>query len=187
VKIGCHVSNGEPLAEAAARGADLALRSVVSELAEGLTLTADPATNSLIIQASQEAYVTLIQVIEKLDIHLVTEIDEALRFEDEGDSLLVGAGVRAGADTHRRFQVVARMDELQLGVPEQPIVQVLMHRQELIHGGNGGRVDGSWLLDERGSENPLRPGCCSAEECGQHRQHGQRQCGCDRRDEPHGM
>ena len=60
-----------PAAGGGARGAAAsqaqALRSVVSELSEGITMTADPATNSLIIQASQEAFNTLVQVIDKLD------------------------------------------------------------------------------------------------------------------------
>ena len=41
-----------------------ALRTVVEGLAEGITVTADPATNALVIQASQEGYATIAGVIE---------------------------------------------------------------------------------------------------------------------------
>ncbi len=67
------------------------LRSVVTPLAEGLTVTADPATNALVIQASKEAYETLRQVIEKLDVSRPQVLVEALIVEvDVTDSLLLG-------------------------------------------------------------------------------------------------
>jgi len=59
-------------------GAGTQLRSVVTSLAEGVTLTADPGTNSLVIQASKEAYETLRRVIEKLDIQRPQVLVEAL-------------------------------------------------------------------------------------------------------------
>ncbi len=55
-----------------------ALRAAVTELAEGITVTADPGTNSLVIQASQEGFATLSQVIEKLDIPRPQVLVEAL-------------------------------------------------------------------------------------------------------------
>jgi general secretion pathway protein D len=59
-----------------------ALRSVVTPLADGqINLSADPATNSLVIQASKEAYETLQQVIEKLDIARPQVLVEALIME----------------------------------------------------------------------------------------------------------
>lgn len=59
-----------------------ALRSVITPLSEGaINLSADPATNSLVIQASKEAYETLIQVIEKLDIPRPQVLVEALIME----------------------------------------------------------------------------------------------------------
>ncbi|MCH7868443.1 MAG: type II secretion system secretin GspD [Myxococcales bacterium] len=65
-----------------AGAAPQALRSVVTPLAEGqIRLSADPATNSLVIQASKEAYETLIQVIEKLDIPRPQVLVEALIME----------------------------------------------------------------------------------------------------------
>jgi general secretion pathway protein D len=66
---------------AGAAGAGAALRSAVTELAEGITLTADPGTNSLVIQASKEAYETLRRVIEKLDIQRPQVLVEALIME----------------------------------------------------------------------------------------------------------
>ncbi len=57
------------------------LRSVVTPLADGVTITADPATNALVIQASKEAYETLLQVIEQLDISRPQVLVEALIVE----------------------------------------------------------------------------------------------------------
>ncbi len=58
-----------------------ALRSQVTELSEGVTITADAATNSLVIQASKEAYETLVGVIEQLDIERPQVLVEALILE----------------------------------------------------------------------------------------------------------
>jgi general secretion pathway protein D len=58
-----------------------ALRSVITELAEGVTVTADPATNSLVIQASKEAYETVAEVIGQLDIVRPQVLVEALIME----------------------------------------------------------------------------------------------------------
>ncbi len=59
-----------------------ALRSVVTPLAEGqVSLSADPATNALVIQASKEAYETLSQVIAKLDVARPQVLVEALIME----------------------------------------------------------------------------------------------------------
>jgi len=68
-----------------------ALRSVVTELAEGITVTADPGTNSLVIQASQEGFSTLSQVIAQLDIARRQVLVEALILEvDVTDSQQLG-------------------------------------------------------------------------------------------------
>ncbi len=58
-----------------------ALRAAISELSEGVTVTADPPTNSLVIQASKEGYDTLSQVIEQLDIQRPQVLVEALIME----------------------------------------------------------------------------------------------------------
>ncbi|HEX5066962.1 MAG TPA: type II secretion system secretin GspD [Myxococcota bacterium] len=58
-----------------------AISSVVAGLAGNITVTADPATNSLIIQASQEAFNTLATVIEKLDVERSQVLVEALIME----------------------------------------------------------------------------------------------------------
>ena len=58
-----------------------ALRSQVTELSEGVTITADAATNALVIQASKEAYETLVGVIEQLDIERPQVLVEALILE----------------------------------------------------------------------------------------------------------
>jgi general secretion pathway protein D len=68
-----------------------ALRAVVAGLAEGVTVTADPPTNALVIQASQEGYSSLAAVIEKLDIERPQVLVEALIMEvDVTDSKELG-------------------------------------------------------------------------------------------------
>lgn len=67
------------------------LRSTVTPLSEGVTITADPSTNALVIQASKEAYDTLEQVIAKLDVSRPQVLVEALIVEvDVTDSLDLG-------------------------------------------------------------------------------------------------
>jgi len=58
-----------------------ALRAAVTELEEGVNVTADPATNALVIQGSKEAYATLREVIEQLDIARPQVLVEALIME----------------------------------------------------------------------------------------------------------
>ena len=75
----------------AAGGQPQSLRSTVTALAQSITLTADPATNSLVIQASKEAYEALLKVIEQLDIPRPQVLVEALILEvDITDSLDLG-------------------------------------------------------------------------------------------------
>ncbi len=70
------------------------MRSSVTPLAEGVTITADTATNSLVIQASKEAYDTLKQVIDKLDVSRPQVLVEALIVEvDVTDALDLGFNV----------------------------------------------------------------------------------------------
>jgi general secretion pathway protein D len=79
---------------AAAAGQGQALRAVVTELAEGIAVTADPATNALVIQASQEGFSTIRAVIEKLDVQRPQVLVEALIMEvDVTDSTLLGMNV----------------------------------------------------------------------------------------------
>jgi len=65
----------------AGAGAVPAIRTTVAGLEGGISVTADPATNSLIIQASQEGFNTLAQVIEKLDVERPQVSVEALILE----------------------------------------------------------------------------------------------------------
>ncbi|HEY5657568.1 MAG TPA: type II secretion system secretin GspD, partial [Myxococcota bacterium] len=58
-----------------------AIRAAVAELAGGISVSADPATNALIIQASQEGFNTLVGVVEKLDIVRPQVLVEALIME----------------------------------------------------------------------------------------------------------
>jgi general secretion pathway protein D len=72
-------------------GAAQALRSSISELAGGVTVTADPPTNALLIQASQEGFKTLAAVIAQLDIPRPSVLVEALIMEvDVTDSIDLG-------------------------------------------------------------------------------------------------
>jgi general secretion pathway protein D len=68
-----------------------ALRAAVAGLAEGVTVTADPPTNSLVIQASQEGFAAIAAVIAKLDIERPQVLVEALIMEvDITDSTDLG-------------------------------------------------------------------------------------------------
>ncbi len=62
-------------------GGAQALRAAVSALAGGVSVTADPPTNSLVIQASKEGYETILSVIEKLDVERPQVLVEALIME----------------------------------------------------------------------------------------------------------
>ena len=67
------------------------IRSAVTPLDDGITVTADPATNALVIKASKEGYETLKQVIEKLDVSRPQVLVEALIVEvDVTDDLSLG-------------------------------------------------------------------------------------------------
>jgi len=66
---------------AAAQAQAQVLRAAVTELSEGVMVTADKGTNALVIQSSQEAFATLSQVIEKLDIRRPQVMVEALIME----------------------------------------------------------------------------------------------------------
>jgi general secretion pathway protein D len=67
------------------------LRAVVQGLAEGVKITADPATNSLVIQSSREGFETLSEVIAKLDVERPQVLVEALIMEvDITDSEQLG-------------------------------------------------------------------------------------------------
>src|SRR5262249_31830316 len=84
---------GRELGGAAAAGGaqGQALRSVVAGLAEGVTVTPDPLTNSLVIQASQEGFSALAAVIRQLDVERPQVLVEALIMEvDVTDSADLG-------------------------------------------------------------------------------------------------
>jgi general secretion pathway protein D len=68
-----------------------AMRAAVSGLSGGISITADPATNALVIQASREGYDTIAEVIEKLDVDRPQVLVEALIMEvDVTDSEELG-------------------------------------------------------------------------------------------------
>ncbi len=84
-------STATPGRTGSAGGQPQNLRSQVTALAEGITLSADPSTNSLVIQASKEAYEALVAVIRKLDIPRPQVLVEALIVEvDITDTLDLG-------------------------------------------------------------------------------------------------
>jgi general secretion pathway protein D len=68
-----------------------AMRAAITELAEGVTVTADAPTNSLVIQASREGFGTLADVIAKLDIPRPQVLVEGLLMEvDVSDNMDLG-------------------------------------------------------------------------------------------------
>lgn len=74
-----------------------AIRSAVTGLAGGISISADPATNALIIQSSKEGFETLSSVIEKLDVERPQVFVEALIVEvdvGEGRDLGFSAALR---------------------------------------------------------------------------------------------
>ncbi len=88
-----------------------ALRSVVSELEGGVNISADPATNALIIQSSKEAYETLSQVIEQLDIARPQVLVEALIMEvNVNDSKDLGMNALLAIDGAVDFTVATATD-----------------------------------------------------------------------------
>ena len=84
------------------------IRSAVTPLDDGITVTADPATNALVIKASKEGYETLKQVIEKLDVSRPQVLVEALIVEvDVTDDLSLGFDIAyrmVNGDTDLLFQ-----------------------------------------------------------------------------------
>jgi general secretion pathway protein D len=69
------------------------LRSTVAGLSGGISITADPATNSLVIQASKEGYNTIREVIAMLDVERPQVLVEALIMEvDVTDNESLGFG-----------------------------------------------------------------------------------------------
>jgi len=67
------------------------LRAAVTELAEGISVTADPPTNSLVIQASKEGFNALKDVIAQLDVERPQVLVEALIMEvDVSDNSALG-------------------------------------------------------------------------------------------------
>ena len=112
-------SSGSAGRSGAGAGQAQALRSAVTELAEGVSLTADPATNSLVIQASKEAYATLLEVIDKLDIPRPQVLVEALIVEvDITDRQALGfsAAVRyVNGDANLFFGTIAQGAEAAAG------------------------------------------------------------------------
>ena len=78
----------------AASNTSQSIRSTVTPLDEGITVTADAATNALVIKASKEGYETLKKVIEKLDVSRPQVLVEALIVEvDVTDNLSLGFDV----------------------------------------------------------------------------------------------
>jgi len=73
--------SGAPTPSAAGGGQAQAIRTAVTALAEGIKVTSDPATNSLVIQARKEGYDALVGVIEMLDVERPQVLVEALIME----------------------------------------------------------------------------------------------------------
>jgi general secretion pathway protein D len=98
-----------PGGQAGAQG----LRSAITELAEGVTITADPPTNSLVIQASQEGFSTVSNVIAQLDVERPQVLVEALIMEvdvSDGQNLGFSGLVRILDDERGSFGVGSLTD-----------------------------------------------------------------------------
>jgi general secretion pathway protein D len=107
------VSGGAPPGGAQAAGATPAIRSAVTGLAGDISVTADPATNSLIIQASQEGFNTLKAVIEQLDKERPQVLVEALIMEvvvSDGTDLGFSALLRT-INGNKDFALATATDE----------------------------------------------------------------------------
>ncbi len=103
--------SGQAPSAGAAGGAPQQVRAAVTELASGVgSVTSDPATNSLVIQASPEGFEALIQVIEKLDIPRPQVLVEALIMEvdvSDAEELGFNAVIRLfRGDTDWAFQTL---------------------------------------------------------------------------------
>ena len=106
---------------AQAAGSAQALRSAITELAEGVTITADPPTNSLVIQASQEGFATVSGVIDKLDVERPQVLVEALIMEvdiSDGEDLGFSGLVRIFDGGGGGFGVGALTDSSIIGGDE---------------------------------------------------------------------
>ncbi len=102
-------SIGTPRAGGAA-GAVAAAAAGAADLGDGVRVTADPPTNSLIIQATPEAYNTLSEVIEALDIRRPQVLVEALILEvavDDSSDLGIGWLYQStiGSDEESRISI----------------------------------------------------------------------------------
>ena len=138
---------------AAGQGAGQALRSTVASLAGGISVTADPAINALIIQASQEGYSTLLGVIEQLDIVRPQVLVEALIMEvvvTDGMSLGVSALYEyVNGDLALAFQTAAQgaISGITATIPALPVQADPLNTFEGVAGrstrGADGTEDGS--------------------------------------------
>ncbi|MCP4007364.1 MAG: type II secretion system secretin GspD [bacterium] len=91
---------------AGAAGGAPAAGGIVAELGDGVRVTADAPTNSLIIQASSEGFSSLSEVIEALDIRRPQVLVEALIMEvDITDGASFGASLSHRAATHGTGQI----------------------------------------------------------------------------------
>ncbi len=112
------------------------LRAVVQGLAEGVRITADPATNSLVIQSSREGFDTLSEVIAKLDVERPQVLIEALIMEvDITDSESLGtAGFLEFLNGKSKFSTLIAPSTLGAGLIGGPIGAAVAGGAPLIQG-----------------------------------------------------
>ena len=127
-----------PAGGAAAGGGASALRTAVAGLSQGLSVTADPATNALLIQASKEGYNALSAVIAKLDIPRPQVLIEALFMEvdvTDSESLGFSGLVRiVSGDTEFAFALGADAAAAALLGPLAPGIDMLPMISSIIPG-----------------------------------------------------
>ncbi len=112
------------------------LSAVVQELAEGVKITADPATNSLVIQSTREGYETISGVIAKLDVERPQVLIEALIMEvDITNSESLGtAGFLEFLNGNSRFSTLIAPSTLGAGLIGGPIGAAVAGGAPLIQG-----------------------------------------------------
>ncbi len=124
------VSGSLPSPSKTARGgvsSPASLGAIVQELADGVKITADPATNALVIQASRQGFETISEVIAKLDIERPQVLIEALIMEvDVTDSENLGiAGLLQFINGDTEFSTVIAPSTIGAGLVGGPAAAAL--------------------------------------------------------------
>ena len=104
-----------------------AIRTAVTGLSDGVSVSADPATNSLIIQASKEGFNALAEVIEKLDVERPQVSVEALIMEltVTGNEDIGFSGLLQAINGDTNLAIASATTAGLGGVPAAPAIDVV--------------------------------------------------------------